>query len=428
MRIGYLLLAALLLAAGWTTAAMADRPDPHTRPLPVNVNIRAEPSLNAERLATLERGQTVWVHGEPTDEGWVRVSNAQKTIHGWMAAYLLDRPANKATPARRSQSAFTDALFGSDSGSGGAPAPAPAGGSGSLFTQALQSGEIERAQEEKRRRDAEQARLRAEAEERNRREVEEFRRQREWEEAENQRRWQREEEERRYQRELAWADAAAEAEADRLQRWNMIQGIERSFQQQVQQQQQLADLQRAQAEQRRIRQQQQQQQTQQQQAEAERRRQQEAERQRQERELQEQQARTLAQIQQSTQPRPITSSPPPRPVTTPTTNPVPREQRQRGCWSNPTPPNTTCLRSDPRRSGDRFIVTHHNICSERIVARMCNERAGGQPLCGQSGILPGGSHNWDSGRDSTGGYSVQWVGSRNSVEDWACASEIGWRN
>ena len=79
-------------------------------------------------------------------------------------------------------------------------------------------------------------------------------------------------------------------------------------------------------------------------------------------------------------------------------------------------------------NSDRFIVTHENICSERIVVRMCNERTSGAPLCGQGNIAPGQSRKWDSFSDSTGGYSVQWVGSRNSTEDWACVSQMGWRN
>jgi hypothetical protein len=94
----------------------------------------------------------------------------------------------------------------------------------------------------------------------------------------------------------------------------------------------------------------------------------------------------------------------------------------------PDPPNTTCVASSARRSGDRFVVTHENICSKRIVASMCNERAGRDATCGQTGILPGRSYNWDSGADSTGAFSVRWVGSKNSVEDWACVSQIGWRD
>src|SRR5690606_37677549 len=167
---------------GCLPPAAAAEAEPVARSLPVNANIRAEPSLNAERLLTLERGRQVWVHGEPDEHGWVRVSNADKTVNGWMAAYLLDEPANIATPGRRSK--FAEALnepalagsgtslFARSLGGGGGAGSPPRSAGGSLFAQASQSGEIEHAQEEKRRREAEEARRRAEEEERRRQEAE----------------------------------------------------------------------------------------------------------------------------------------------------------------------------------------------------------------------------------------------------------------
>ncbi|MEX2631711.1 MAG: SH3 domain-containing protein [Tistlia sp.] len=448
MRINAMIVAALLaLSAVCLPPAAANEAEPVARSLPVNANIRAEPSLNAERLVTLERGRQVWVHGETNEHGWVRVSNADKTVHGWMAAYLLDEPANIATPGRRSKfaealgepapaasggtSLFSRSLGGGSGGGGDSPPPAAGG---SLFAQASQSGQIERAQEEKRRREAEEARRRAEEQERQHREAEERRLQREWEEAEERRRWEQEEEERRLQEEWEWEMAELEAEESRQQVLNTIQGIERLFQQEIQQRQiQQQQIQRQQAAQRLSQ-------------ERERRRQEMAhwqqqdqarlDRERQERErqarLRAEQERVLADLQRATRPAAPTYSPPPStsrssPSSGGGTNPASRSVRE-GCWGMPDPPNTTCVASSPRRSGDRFIVTHKNICSNRIVVSMCNERAGRDATCGQSGILPGRSYNWDSGKDSTGAYSVRWVGSKNSVEDWACVSQIGWRN
>lgn len=153
-----------------------------------------------------------------------------------------------------------------------------------------------------------------------------------------------------------------------------------------------------------------------------------------ERDLRDQQQKLIADMQRATQPNPGTAAASSSPRTAGTrtagaSSPVASSQRVReGCWSIPEPPKTTCVASNSRFSGNQFIVTHENICGERIVVRMCNDRAGQEPSCGQSGIMPGRTHNFTSYDGSTGTYTAQWIGSKNSVEDWSCVSQLGWQD
>jgi hypothetical protein len=153
-----------------------------------------------------------------------------------------------------------------------------------------------------------------------------------------------------------------------------------------------------------------------------------------ERDLRDQQQKLIADMQRATQPTPGTASAPSPSRTAgartaSASSPVASTQRAReGCWSIPEPPKTTCVASSSRFSGNQFIVTHENICGERIVVRMCNDRAGQEPSCGQSGIMPGRTNNFTSYDGSTGSYTAQWIGSKNSVEDWSCVSQLGWQD
>jgi len=384
-------LAALLFAVPAVCAPAVQASDPAIARATAAANVRQAPHVDAPRVAVLREGQQVRIVDELGGGDWHRVADMQGNLLGFVAARLLDRSGGAGDSIFAQQLAQ---MRGETAGRGNQPTAAE--GTGSIFEQIANSGAIEAAHEDNQRREAE--RRRQEEEERR---LAEERRKREEEERERleEERW--DELAREQARKNEWArqrsddgqDSFATALLGQLQRNLETEARRQQVQRDILNQQQVAEAQR-----------QQQQRLAQQQA---------------------------VQAQQAAPPRP-TASPPPRTVMAPSASAMPRQQRQLGCWATPEPPHTTCVRSSARwgqgLNRDRFIVTHENICSERIVVKMCNERSGGQPLCGQNAIMPGRSTNWDSFKDSTGGYSVQWVGSRTATEDWACASEVGWRN
>jgi len=370
--------------------------------VPEPLNVRQGPDIDTPRLTVLRTGQQVRILEKAGGGLWYRVADTNGTVLGFVTAHLLTPGGTSGGASAGAQdSIFAQQLARLQGGTTGLATaspqvPAPTPQSGSIFEQIASTGAIEAAHEENRRRDAERLRQQ-EAEQR--REAERWRQEREEAERLAQEEEDAREEERRYQE----AQRRAQQSGGQDPIATIMLGQMRAMQQDLQ-----AEIQRKHG-----------------QLESQKQAQALAETRR----VQEQQ-RQLQQPQQAAPTRPTAS--PPRPVAGPSTSAMPRQQRQLGCWATPEPPHTTCVRSSARwgqgLNRDRFIVTHENICSERIVVKMCNERSGAQPLCGQNAILPGRSITWYSFEDSSGGFSVHWVGSRNSIEDWSCVSTIGWRN
>lgn len=79
-------------------------------------------------------------------------------------------------------------------------------------------------------------------------------------------------------------------------------------------------------------------------------------------------------------------------------------------------------------SQDKFIVTYRNTCDHRIYARFCNNRNGGSPECGASGISAGNTKKWAT-NNASGRYSYKWVGVTQGSKDWVCSGKVsGWNN
>lgn len=332
-------------------------------------NVRQAPNADAARVAVLQEGQQVRIIA--AGQAWHQVADMQGRVLGFVASRLLE-PIDGS-----SGSIFTGQLAMLR---GEAPTTHN-NRTGSIFQQAVDSGAIENAHEENRRREAERQ---WNAEEQRR--LEEERWQRNWAEQRRLEDERAKERAREIEEQNQWAmershDDGGSMVADAIQR--MQRGFEVDMQRQqqallaIQRQRQTEPLHRSESRQERT----------------------------------PSPARNVAPSQMSS---------------------MPREQRQYGCWANPDPGKSSCVRSDGRWghgiNRDRYIVTHENICSERIVVKMCNERESGAPLCGQDSIAPGRSKTWSSFGDSTGRFAVQWIGSRNSSEDWVCSSQMGWQN
>ena len=87
-----------------------------------------------------------------------------------------------------------------------------------------------------------------------------------------------------------------------------------------------------------------------------------------------------------------------------------------GAWGN----------SKPDRDSQRFYTYHRNVCTQRIAAKACLERAGMKPWCGMNGIEPGKTWTWSVSK-ATGRYRAMHAGVAAGRDDFICPKPAGWK-